>query len=297
MKRLILFLIYFTSLHQVAAQCLSGDCKNGFGKTDLGYAIYEGNFKDGKPNGKGNINYGGDRYEGQFYNGSEHGKGILTRKNGTSENVEYNNGNLVRKKNPNYVGGTPIEGCIIGDCKNGSGEMQFPSGNRYAGEFQDGVIHGKGTFYFTSGNIFDGELRGNALYKGKFLYHSENIEFAGDFNPDGTPKTGLYTHFNNGATVSLQENLIIAVHNPAIEKQLESQEKNANAKQIKCPVCDGNGIVGSKSSYSYTTAGTYTMSQFGQGRINLTNPTTTTATGRTLYDICSRCKGVGKVTE
>lgn len=294
MKNLI-FSILFTcaSLHLVSAQCLSGNCKDGSGKSDLGYAVYEGSFKNGKPHGKGEIDYGGDKYTGEFADGSEHGKGVLTHKNGKTENVEYSFGNLVRKAAPNYVGGAPVEGCKKGDCRNGSGEMYFPSGNRYVGEFQGGMIHGRGTFYFAGGNVFEGEIQENTIFKGKFSYHPEEVDFEGTFNPDGTPKTGLYTHHDTGATVKIQDNTITEVHNPAAE----AQQKTASAKHVKCPLCNGKGITGSKSSYSYTTAGTYTMSEFGQGRINLTNPSTTTTTGRTFYNVCSRCKGAGEIAE
>jgi len=298
MNKLTFFLLMIgLSFGYSSAQCLRGDCKDGTGKSDLGYAVYEGSFKNGKPHGNGIIDYGGDKYSGEFADGSEDGKGILTHKNGMTENVEYSFGNLVRKSAPNYVGGVPVEICKKGDCKNGSGEVHFPSGNRYVGNFQGGMIHGNGTFYFAGGNIFEGEIKENVIYKGKFSYHPEKVDFVGYFNQEGTPKTGLYTHYDTGATVKIQDNLITEVHNPALEAQLEAQQKAANVKHIKCPVCNGKGITGSKSSYSYTTAGTYTMSQFGQGRINLTNPTTTTSTGRTFYDVCSRCKGVGEITE
>lgn len=285
------------SVDLVSAQCLSGNCKDGTGKSDLGYAVYEGNFKNGKPHGNGVIDYGGDKYSGEFADGSEHGKGVLTQKNGKTENVEYSFGNLVRKSVPNYVGGVPVEGCKKGDCKNGIGEIHFPSGNRYVGDFQGGMIHGNGTFYFAGGNVFEGEIKENVIYKGKFSYYPEDVDFVGYFNQEGTPKTGLYTHHDTGATVKMQDNVITEVHNPAVEAQLEAQQKAANVKHVKCPVCNGKGITGSKSSYSYTTAGTYTMSEFGQGRINLTNPTTTTSMGRTFYNVCSRCKGAGEIAE
>lgn len=294
MKNFTFFLLLIgISVNLVSAQCLSGNCKEGTGKSDLGYAVYEGSFKNGKPHGTGVIDYGGDKYSGEFADGSEHGKGILTHKNGKTENVEYSFGNLIRKSIPNYVGGIPVEGCKKGDCKKGTGEMHFPSGNRYVGNFLGGMIHGNGIFYFAGGNIFEGEMKANVIFKGKFSYHLEEVDFVGTFNEDGTPKTGLYTHHDTGATVKMQDNTITEVHNPTVE----AQQNSANAKHVKCPVCNGKGITSSKTSYSYTTAGTYTMSEFGQGRINLTNPTTTTSTGRAFYDVCGRCKGAGEVSE
>lgn len=58
--------------------------KNGYGKTDLGYGIYEGDLKNGKPHGHGTITYTqrhkivsskdftaepGDKFEGDFRDG------------------------------------------------------------------------------------------------------------------------------------------------------------------------------------------------------------------------------------
>ena len=83
------------------------------------------------------------------------------------------------------------------------------------------------------------------------------------------------------------------VYHPNNEAQTSLE--NTNTKYTKCPTCNGEGIVGSSSTYSYSTPGTYTMSQFGQGRINITNPTTHTSQGRTFYNVCDRCKGSKQV--
>ena len=65
-----------------SAQCISGDCKNGWGKMDMGYATYEGQFKNGKPDGSGTMDYGeGNKYQGEWKNGVEHGRGLLFEKN------------------------------------------------------------------------------------------------------------------------------------------------------------------------------------------------------------------------
>lgn len=53
--------------NSIVSQCLSGDCLNGIGKYDFAYAIYEGNFNDGKPNSQGIMDYGnGEKFEGSI---------------------------------------------------------------------------------------------------------------------------------------------------------------------------------------------------------------------------------------
>jgi hypothetical protein len=42
---------------------------------------------------------------------------------------------------------------------NGSGVCEFPSGNRYVGEFRNGVSHGKGVFIFADGTRTEGTWR------------------------------------------------------------------------------------------------------------------------------------------
>lgn len=295
-KQLLLFGFILFNVGVISAQCLSGDCKNGSGKFNFGYAVYSGKFLNSLPNGTGTMDYGdGEKYAGEFTAGSENGKGILHHKDGKTEEVTYNMGKIVRKVIPNYAGQAKIEGCNKGNCREGYGEFEFPSGNRYFGNFENGRIHGQGKMNFASGNILEGQFVENVIKNGKLIYHPEKISFTGTFNEDGTPKTGEYEFPSNGSTVTIRNNEMIAVHNPLVEAQQKAAEAKKKVEYVKCPVCNGEVITSSKSSYSYTTAGTYQESAFGQGRINLTNPTTTTSTGRTFYDVCGRCKGAKKV--
>jgi len=80
---LFLFLLGF-SCTAIQAQCLSGNCTDGFGKFKYkNDNIYEGNFKGGYCNGKGKMFYSnGEYYEGDWVNGSWNGKGLYTWKDG-----------------------------------------------------------------------------------------------------------------------------------------------------------------------------------------------------------------------
>lgn len=293
----MLIICSFLSLSQFAvAQCLSGNCQNGSGRYNFGYAVYTGTFVNGLPDGIGTMDYGGgEKYTGAFSKGAENGKGLLYHKDGKAEEVSYSNGNLVLKQKIVIFGGPLVEGCKTGDCRNGYGEAVFPSGNSYAGNFENGRMHGKGKFTFAVGNVFEGQMKENLPANGRFTYQREKVEFNGDFNPDGTPMSGVYHFIGSESSVTIADNVIVKVNNPLADALEAEAGKPSSITYTKCPACNGKGITGAAASYSYTTPGTYTMSQFGQGRINLTNPVTHTSTGRTFYNVCGTCKGAKKI--
>jgi hypothetical protein len=52
-------------------------------------------------------------------------------------------------------------GCIIGDCKNGSGTMIFEDGGKYKGDWKNSAIQGKGTMTWPDGRTYEGEWKNN----------------------------------------------------------------------------------------------------------------------------------------
>ena len=203
---LINFLLLTVSI-SVHAQCLEGDCQNGKGKYDYGYAIYTGEFKNGEPEGKGLMDYGnGEKYDGTFKKGKEDGRGMYV-KDGQVKGVFYKDGILIKKDEVMVVGGRPkLDGCISGDCENGYGVAVFPSGNKYEGNFKNFRFHGKGRMTFTGGNILEGNFENNKPLSGSFTYAKEEMNFSGTFNDDGTPNTGTYSYPNDKSTVTIKNN-------------------------------------------------------------------------------------------
>lgn len=47
--------------------------------------------------------------------------------------------------------------CVSGDCMNGTGIYQFPSGAKYIGQFKNGKMEGIGSCYYTDGSKYQGE--------------------------------------------------------------------------------------------------------------------------------------------
>lgn len=288
----ILLLVGLLFSFDSTAQCLSGDCNNGEGKMDYGYAIYTGTFKNGKPHGTGTMDYGaGEKYVGTFVDGKEDGEGILY-KGDVTRKMLYRNGKIVQETNVvNVIGSNApkIDGCNSGNCFDGVGTKVYPSGNKYNGHFKNGQRHGNGSFTFVSGNTFIGEFQSDLPIQGTFNYKQEAVSFTGKVNEDCTPQTGNYYYPGTGATVTIQNGKITKIANPAADR-LHAQMEAAQ-KPSTCTRCNGKGI----SGYSRVSV-TNTVENVGVDRYLHGRYTTTTRYGNTSFpDICTECGGKGVI--
>ena len=119
------------------------------------YIIYEGDFKEGKPNGIGKCVYdNGNYYIGEFLNGIRHGKGTIYYKN---NNIKY-------------------EGDFVEDRVEGNGKYIWENGEYYIGQFFNNLRHGKGIEYYNNNNIeYDGDFVMNKYEgNGKFYWKNWN---------------------------------------------------------------------------------------------------------------------------
>ena len=289
-KNSILLLILFLANHQLLSQCLSGNCINGSGTYDFGFATYQGSFKNGQPNGTGTMDYGGgEKYMGDFINGKENGKGLMYRKNGSFEKVDYENGKLVKKELVIIVGSNlVVQGCITGDCKEGVGTIILPSGNKYTGSFKNFQPHGMGTFKFVSGNVLAAAFENGIAINGKLIYSTGEI-FTGSFNANGTPKTGKYLMSSQGDAVEIKDNTIYNVRSIAAEKmQQDANAKAEHAKHFKpCTKCGGSGGETVQDSWK-SSIKTYNGTIYDEYEI-------TTHYGPSRGQACLYCNGTGEV--
>jgi hypothetical protein len=296
-----LFGILLFSL-SVYAQCLSGNCNDGWGKMDMGYAVYEGNFKNGKPEGNGTMDYGeGNKYQGQWKNGMEHGRGLLFEKNVATQ-IEYNNGVKFGKVKPLIAIGTDgvekqkedITGCMSGDCANGYGVMEFPSGNKYEGNFKNYQFHGKGKMWFKGGNYIEAEFAEHKPKTGLFYYKESDTKFTGSFDAEGLPLTGTYVSAATTGIVEVVNKTITSVKNPradSLRKALTEPQK------MQCRSCGGKGGSGSTTPGSSTTLGGIGHSSPYNGYVTWDYPPQTFSRPSTYtYSSCSICSGKGYIT-
>ncbi len=58
--------------------------------------------------------------------------------------------------------------CIKGDCNNGYGTYTWNTGDKYIGEWKDGISNGQGTFTFADGTVEKGIWE-----KGKLIERQE----------------------------------------------------------------------------------------------------------------------------
>jgi hypothetical protein len=249
----IALLILFTFVHtMLQAQCMEGNCVAGVGTYNYGWCIYTGELKNSKPEGKGSMKYEDYTYIGYFVNGLEEGEGVIVKKDGSREKVNYKAGKkvtsaLARVTENEYK---PIiiqdVNCLSGDCINGSGTYQFPSGNKYTGEFKDRKREGKGVFYFADGDKFDGSWNNNQKASGTY-YFNTGAKYAGTYDSQGqeyngtiTSVTGFAIPYVNGKAIippAPQKPLGADLRDGAVGKPKPSGEK----LRITCSVCFGKG--------------------------------------------------------
>ncbi len=175
-KQLIFSTILSLFALTMAAQCISGDCKNGIGtyKYPSG-AKYTGHFKNGEIDGIGVCYYtDGSKYQGEWSNRYPEGKGTKTYADGTTRNGQWRKGKpvdasgniqeeyIAKKKEERQDDGTNIQsGCLAGDCNSGQGVFAYPDGSKYEGHFLNHKFEGAGTFYFADGDKYVGHFKEN----------------------------------------------------------------------------------------------------------------------------------------
>lgn len=278
-------------------QCISGDCENGKGKYDYGYAVYEGQFKSGKANGQGTMDYGGgEKFVGNFKDGQEDGDGKLY-KNNIPTDVTYISGAIKVKEvaTKGFTANAPeVKGCIQGDCINGFGIVKYDSGNRFEGIFKDGLIGESGKFIFKNGDYFEGEFVNELNTEGKYYYADSNVTYNGTFYEDGKEKTGKYFFPVNNSTVIVTNGSITSVDNPAARAAAALQAESERG--YACGKCGGKGMFAG-STHFVTTENYYSVNYVkSDGNLYSTssgNVGRSTTAVNVPPSACSACNGTG----
>lgn len=164
----IAFLLLLGAGTSLKAQCLLGNCLNGYGKfkSDDG-AVYEGEFVEGQRQGQGTYRYlNGDVYRGEWANGLPEGQGIRYLKDGSAIGGKWKKGRLIDQT----ISVAKRAECLKGNCQDGYGEMRDSDGHLYKGEFQNGRRHGAGVMVFKNGDRYQGNWQ-------KGLPHGQGVRY------------------------------------------------------------------------------------------------------------------------
>ena len=153
--------------------CVSGDCQNGYGVFVWKNGDkYEGNWKNGRLNGQGNYYFkkGNEKYIGEFANGEFHGTGAYYFADGRVKDGRW--------EHNKFIGAIISQtGCISGNCNNGFGIYVWENGDKYEGEFVNGLMEGQGLYTFSNGNYYKGNWK-RAKYDGygKLVFSDGTIQ-------------------------------------------------------------------------------------------------------------------------
>ena len=166
----ILTIIVLCSFNFSSAQCLSGNCKNGWGTYlwDSGDK-YTGEWIDGERTGIGVYDWkNGTFYYGYFQDGKLEGDGFFIGLDSTQDQIGvFHNGVLSETKS------FATSGCVLGNCTDGSGIYLWTTNDLYIGQWQSGNRTGYGRYDWDNGSWYMGYFKEGKL-DGEGEYHPKD---------------------------------------------------------------------------------------------------------------------------
>ncbi len=244
---LLALVLYGTSAD---AQCLSGNCRDGYGKFKYESGdLYIGQFEAHKSHGQGLCVYtSGIKYVGTWKGGKIEGEGRMYLQDGSIKAGIWKNNKFLKEA---------TAGCLSGDCENGYGIYLYEDGVKYIGVFKSGAPSTQGTVYYTDGS----------KYVGKWSSQKRNGEGT-FFTTDGLIKEGAWQNDNFiGATKSAkgcvegncQNGDGIYVYRDNTRYEGAFVNSVAHGKGI-CYYSDGDMYVGEWSNHNFDGFGTMYIS-------------------------------------
>lgn len=197
MRFLFVFFIVL-SFQVVKAQCIEGDCFNGYGKftCDCGY-VFEGEFVNGE-RVYGTLTKSELVYTGEFKYEMAHGYGKVQYKDGSwyegefEENYPVGYGVYYISKEQKYIGR------VVQNSYEGYGVLNFrnPDGGfkqMETGHFKDDLLNGVGFVQGSDSSYYlgwfkNGEKEGFGV---KYYYHNQSYQI-GDFHKNKVTETPLH---------------------------------------------------------------------------------------------------------
>jgi DNA polymerase III epsilon subunit family exonuclease len=136
----------------------------------------------------------GDHYEGMFSNGKLHGHGKYTWKNGSTYEGNWVEGEMTGGGKSLSADGTIKSGNFLKGQLHGQGTLIFsPSGewkgDRYVGEFINGIREGLGTYTWSNGTTYSGQWIASKMFGNGIMKTANGVIETGNF------KDGLLNGF------------------------------------------------------------------------------------------------------
>ncbi len=189
MKQYVILALFFFFANALAAQCISGDCKNGTGiYLYPSGAKYIGQFKDNEIHGIGTCYYtDGSTYRGEWANRFQEGHGIKTLADGRTWEGNWKMGLPIDDKGQPIANLFPEPepevqtGCLAGDCENGEGTFAYVGGSKYVGQFKNSKPEGKGVFTYTNGDRYEGNFKAGLKEGVGVFYYADNTQTTGEW--------------------------------------------------------------------------------------------------------------------
>ena len=172
-------ILYYLSENIVSDKILTVFMEDG--------SVYEGEYKNGKPNGKGSMTSYDNKtiYDGDWVNGKREGNGKLIVSDeynytGPFENDQFAGSGGVLCDNKGNI----YEGDFEKGKFEGYGHYKMSNGDTYIGEFKEGIFHGKGQYNDKEGNVFDGEFKNGKKDGEGVLIKKDGEKLEGKFKND-----------------------------------------------------------------------------------------------------------------
>ena len=188
--------------NNIYAQCISGNCDNGYGimqfpdKSEI--KKYTGDWKNGQYNGNGKLEYkNGDFYEGNFLNSNFEGKGKYQFSNGNYYFGTFNNGYRNGFGEEKEVNGTSYKGLYVKDNREGNFTITYAEGNEVKGIYSQGVFYPENK---TQTTISRTDINNNPVNK-------QNYTSAIMGSKEWMIENLNVTNFNNGDVIPQAKNI------------------------------------------------------------------------------------------
>ncbi len=194
--------------------CVSGNCKDGWGKYQYNGGYYDGFWVNGKKDGYGLYKWVGtgkyigswkkdqmqgygvyiadneDNIAGWYANGQLNGVGYTVTGNVWEQGI-YTNGNLTTSYS--FVATGNDSGCTAGDCENKYGRFNWDNGDSFTGFWKNGSMY-LGTYTFASGDKYSGTFNKENQFDGFGRYFYEDGGYYGGEWLNGTYEGKGYYH-------------------------------------------------------------------------------------------------------